>query len=151
MVLKILMAAVMLAVAFGLYVRFAPSEPAVWARPDMPDMPDMDVGDYSEMSSFTAVRVVAGPEVLDELTRIAEATFGTSILNKASDDNWLTFVTRSKLWGFPDYTSVRVIEKNDAFLLQIHGRLRFGKADIGVNKARIRGWLDQLGLLTPET
>ena len=148
MVLKILLAAVMLAVAFGLYVRLAPSEPAVWARPDMPDM---NVGDYLEMSSFTAIRVVAGPEVLDELTRIAEATFGTSILNKASGDDWLTFVTRSKLWGFPDYTSVRVIEKNDAFLLQIHGRLRFGKADIGVNKARITGWLDQLGLLTPET
>jgi uncharacterized protein (DUF1499 family) len=34
--------------------------------------------------------------------------------------------------------------RQDGDMLQIHGRLRFGKSDLGVNAARIDGWLRQL-------
>jgi uncharacterized protein (DUF1499 family) len=29
-------------------------------------------------------------------------------------------------------------------VLRIHGRLRFGRKDFGVNKARVDGWLAQM-------
>jgi len=52
--------------------------------------------------------------------------------------------TRSRLWGFPDYTTVVATEHEGAPVLMIHARLRFGKADLGVNKARVQAWLAQM-------
>ena len=52
----------------------------------------------------------------------------------------ITYVTRSRVFGFPDYTTVR--QAGDT--LEIHGRLRFGESDMGVNAARVDGWLERL-------
>jgi len=49
----------------------------------------------------------------------------------------ITYVTRSRVFGFPDYTTVRQAGPQ----LEIYGRLRFGRSDLGVNAARIDGWL----------
>jgi len=53
----------------------------------------------------------------------------------------VTYITRSKLWGFPDYST---FETRDGDLL-IHARLRFGSSDMGVNRARVTDWLARLG------
>jgi uncharacterized protein (DUF1499 family) len=50
------------------------------------------------------------------------------------------YVTRSAVFGFPDYTTLR--RAGDQ--LEIYGRLRFGKSDLGVNATRIDGWLMRL-------
>ena len=56
------------------------------------------------------------------------------------------------MWGFPDYTTVSILPAgtfdNAGPLLMIDGRLRFGRSDLGVNKARIERWLTALGPLT---
>jgi uncharacterized protein (DUF1499 family) len=52
----------------------------------------------------------------------------------------ITYITRTKIIGFPDYTTVQ----QDGDVLRIHGRLRFGRKDFGVNKARVDGWLAQM-------
>jgi uncharacterized protein (DUF1499 family) len=52
----------------------------------------------------------------------------------------VTYVTRSRVMGFPDYTTVR--QAGD--MVEIYGRLRFGKSDLGVNAARIDRWLRRL-------
>ncbi len=49
-------------------------------------------------------------------------------------------VTRSAVWGFPDYTTV---EQRDGKLM-IYARSRFGSSDLGVNGKRVAGWLDAL-------
>ena len=55
-----------------------------------------------------------------------------------------TYVTRSALWGFPDVTSVQLDQAADGISVSLHGRLVYGKADLGVNEARVRNWLEQL-------
>lgn len=50
------------------------------------------------------------------------------------------FVTRSKAFGFPDIT---LLWEQDG-QLHIHAHLVIGKSDLGVNAARVDGWLEQL-------
>ena len=56
----------------------------------------------------------------------------------------MTFETRSLRLGFPDYTTITIQDG----LLVVYGRLRFGKADMGVNKTRVTEWLAAVGPLT---
>ena len=56
----------------------------------------------------------------------------------------MTYVTRSALWGFPDYTSVKVVPDGAGSVVTIFARARFGESDIGVNRARVERWLSQL-------
>ena len=55
-----------------------------------------------------------------------------------------TYITRSALWGFPDVTSVQLDQTAEGVSVSMHGRLVYGKADLGVNETRIRVWLEQL-------
>lgn len=126
MVLWILIAGV---VATGLYIRLAPSSPERWhVTPQGADR-DMKSG---------VVRVIeTGPDGLARLDLIAHATPRTSILAGSVEEGMITYVTRTKVFGFPDYTTAQ----QDDDTLRIHARLRFGRKDFGVNKARIDGWL----------
>ena len=140
--MRILTILVVLVVGLMAYVRFAPNDIA-----DLHRMPDAtEPGDTSEAGSFRAVRrIAASPaEVLTALEQRALATPRTRLLAGSAGEGMITFQTRSQLWGFPDHTTVAV----QGDLLVIYGRLRFGKSDLGVNRARIAGWLETLGPLT---
>ena len=73
---------------------------------------------------------------------IARATPRTTVLAGSVAEGRITYVTRSRLWGFPDYTTV----ERSGDRITLFGRLRFGRGDMGVNRARIEGWLAQAGL-----
>jgi uncharacterized protein (DUF1499 family) len=113
------------------YVRLAPSDPGRWHV--MPE--SLAPGDLAG----GAVRVVPGD--MAALDAIIRATPRTRVLAGDVAQGMITYVTRSRLFGFPDYTTVR----QDGETLEIYGRLRFGKSDLGVNAARIDGWLQRLG------
>jgi len=57
----------------------------------------------------------------------------------------ITYVCRSKVFGFPDYVSIS-FEKldNNKSSISIFSRSRFGKYDFGKNKQRIQKWLTEL-------
>lgn len=137
-------------IAFAAYVRFAPTDVTGVHAQDTP----RGVGDYEAAGGFVAVRqITAAPEViLSTISQAALTTDRTNVLEGTADDGMITFVTRSQLWGFPDYTTASIIPAdtidNEGPLLMLDGRLRFGKADLGVNKARIEKWLAALGPLT---
>ncbi|MEM6972303.1 MAG: DUF1499 domain-containing protein [Pseudomonadota bacterium] len=57
-------------------------------------------------------------------------------------EGFVTYVQRSAVLGFPDYVSVRRVETG----LAIWSRSRFGYSDLGVNRARVEGWLAEAGL-----
>ena len=121
-------------VVFAAYVRVAPSDSARWHKmPDSVAEKDFAGG---------AMRVVADADknALQQLDAIARAWPRTRVLTGAVDEGMITYVTRTALWGFPDYTTVRL---NDA-QLELYGRLRFGRRDMGVNRARLEAWLRQL-------
>ncbi|HKL70476.1 DUF1499 domain-containing protein [Salibaculum sp.] len=133
-------------VAMAGYVRLAPSDADRWHRFVTPGPP----GDSPTQGGFTARRVVEGdPQtVMTTLDAVAQDTPRTRVLAGSAEDGFVTYVTRSAFWGFPDYTTV-YLTRNDpqaggATTLTIHARLRFGQSDMGVNGARVRGWMDAL-------
>lgn len=119
-------------IALGAYVRLAPSDPTRWHVAPQGEARDMKTG---------VVRVVeTGPEGLARLDAIVRATPRTTVLAGSVADGIVTYVTRTRVFGFPDYTTVQ--QDGDTF--RIHARLRFGRKDFGVNKARVEAWLDAL-------
>ncbi len=122
-----------LVIALGAYIRLAPSDPADWhIAPQAETNQDLQGG---------VLRVVeTGPEGLAALDAIARNAPRTTVLAGSVGEGRITYITRTKLVGFPDYTTVQ----QDGDVLRIHGRLRFGRKDFGVNKARVDGWLAQM-------
>lgn len=115
------------------YVRLAPSDPVKWNA-----MPPV-VADKTFKKGVIRV-VPAGSDGLARLTEIALATPRTTALAGSVDDGMITFVTRTAVMGFPDYTSVR--QSGDD--LEIYARSRFGRSDLGVNKVRVQNWINAL-------
>ena len=117
-------------VAISAYVRLAPTDPERWhSLPAAMTNRDTDGG---------AMRVVgAGQDGLTRLDQIIRATPRTRVLAGSVEEGMITYVSRSRVFGFPDYTTVRQAGPQ----LELYGRLRFGRSDIGVNAARIDGWL----------
>lgn len=123
-----------LAVVAGLaWIRLAPSDPADWHVDPM-------VTADQDLAGGVRRRIDGDEAVLAMLDRIILATPRTELLAGSVDEGRLTYVTRSQWMGFPDYTTVQ--QSDDS--IEIFARLRFGQSDMGVNKARVDGWLDQL-------
>lgn len=122
----------LLAIVVG-YIRLAPSDPADWHQ-----MPDFTEG--ADLRGGVMRIVDTGPDGLARFADIALATPRTTRLAGSVEEGMMTFVTRSKVWGFPDYTTAQ--QAGDQ--LKIYGRLRFGGSDFGVNKARVDGWIADL-------
>lgn len=120
-----------LIVAAGMaWIRLAPDDVSRWHRlPEGIENRDMEGG---------VMRVVEGDLV--RLDRIIRTTPRTHVLAGSVDDRMVTYVTRSRVFGFPDYTTVE--QRGDD--LALFARLRYGKSDMGVNKARVEGWLTAL-------
>ena len=130
MVLWILLATVV--VMFG-YIRLAPSDPASWNT-----MPS--VTQNENLPGGTKRLIPAGPDGLARFDAIARATPRTTVLAGSPDEGMVTYVTRSKIIGFPDYTTVQ----QDGDTLKIYARLRFGQSDFGVNRDRVDAWISEL-------
>ncbi|GGL74370.1 DUF1499 domain-containing protein [Wenxinia marina] len=122
----------------GGWVRLAPEDAARFhvAGPPRP------VGDYPAEGGFE-VRRPAPPDALARLARVAEAEPRTHRAAGSPKEGMVTWISRSRLWGFPDYTTAWIDEAGN---LAVHGRLRFGKGDMGVNRERVTRWLDAAGL-----
>ena len=121
---------VALVILVGGYIRLAPSDPDLWHVP-----PNGDVN--RDMKGGVYRLVETGPDGLAQLDKIARVSPRTSVLAGSVEEGMITYVTRTKWIGFPDYTTVQ----QDGDILRIHGRLRFGRKDFDVNRHRVDGWL----------
>ena len=136
----------LIAVGGAGYIRLAPSDPARWhVRPEGTPPSGAPLA-VLEGGAKAALRLPdATPEqVLTRLDAIARATPRTTTLAGSADEGMITWVTRSRLFGFPDYTTAAARPDGSATILTLHARLRFGRSDFGVNAARLRDWLAQL-------
>lgn len=134
------------------WVRLAPSDPARW---------HVDPADVTARGARNSWLVADAPGADAPALHVAlsPAAAGTRIgavilatprtYRLAGDDAFATYVTRSALWGFPDYASVRVIPDGQGAAISIFSRARFGDGDLGVNRARVTGWLRDLQASTP--
>jgi hypothetical protein len=147
--LKVLVVLGLLILAGLGWIRVAPSDPAYW---NAPRLPDMAIGDYPGPGSAVAVRRLPDGFDTARIAAVALATPRTRLLAGSLDEGRATFVTRSALFGFPDYTTITLRTEPQAggeTVVQFYARQRFGRRDHGVNAARIARWLDQLGMATP--
>jgi uncharacterized protein (DUF1499 family) len=125
-------------VAFAAYVRLAPSDPARWHVAPVAETP---VGEVVAGEGDASLRLAGdGPVLLARLDAVALATPRTVRLAGSVAEGRITWVSRSSLWGFPDYITAQVREDG----VQVYARLRFGGSDMGVNAARLRDWLARL-------
>ena len=129
------------------YVRLAPVDPDRWhvdlgslAR-DLGDPPaqEMRVG-----ANSASIRIAGDPDALAariaRLDEVALATARTRLIAGDPAQGWVTWETRSLIFGFPDYTTAQITDG----ALVILARSRFGGRDWGVNAARLRDWLSRL-------
>ena len=127
--------------AYAAYVRLAPHDPARWHVAVGPGpAEEVAAGGYT-------LRRPAQTGDLAALDRIALATPRTFRLAGSPEAGRITWVTRSRVFGFPDYTTAELADGE----LRVTARLRFGLGDSGVNRARVRRWLAALDAgITPE-
>jgi len=67
----------------------------------------------------------------------------TEVVAGSLVEGQVTYVTRTKLMGYPDFTTIGVYGANPRYV-EVYGRSRFGRSDLGVNAKRVNGWLDQI-------
>ncbi len=124
-----------LLIAAMVYIRLAPSDPTRWHNPPQ-------VSENKDFKAGVKRLISPGPDGLARLDEIAMSTPRTSVLAGSVEDGMVTYITRSAVFGFPDYTTVQQVGDD----LQIYARLKFGRSDTGVNRARIEQWIAGLGL-----
>jgi uncharacterized protein (DUF1499 family) len=141
----------MLAAAAAL--RLLPSDPAVWhvdpVAVPAPATPNAyrvgPEGGDQPVDAAAPVYALPSSELAARLDALAMAQPRVTRLARSADGCWATYVARSRVMGFPDYVSVRVIGLGEASsTLAIFSRARFGRSDLGVNEARVKRWLAAL-------
>lgn len=137
------LAALALILAALAWIRLAPSDPERWnGDPRLAVVKDSVFVARPGGTIEAPVYDLPPEAVLDRLDEIARAWPRTRPL--ARDGQRATWITRTKLFGFPDYTTVEAVPDGTGSRLLIHARQRFGRGDHGVNAARVRAWLKAL-------
>lgn len=135
---------IIIIVGLAAYVRFAPSDPVRWNVASRAS----ELGEKRFKKGYIWREAVEddGKDRLAALDQIVMATPRTTRLAGSVDEGQITYITRSQMMGFPDYTTIGVYDgaETGARYLEINGRLRFGRSDLGVNAKRIKGWLNTL-------
>lgn len=115
------------------YVRLAPHDVAA-VHQSIEESTDVDrMGE--------AVRVMEVPrDVLAAADAYMRALPRTKVLSGSVESGLISYVTRSRVFGFPDYTTLAYRDGQ----LRAYARLRFGRSDMGVNAARLDGLIAAL-------
>lgn len=142
-IIGIIITIALFALVFAAWVRLAPSDPQAWHRLPAPqDRPGAETGP----NWIILHEWIAGDptEVLASIDAAARATPRTEVLAGSVESGMITYVTRSRLWAFPDYTTVAIGPEPPGGTgyptLTVWGRSRFGQSDLGVNAERVRAW-----------
>lgn len=137
----------MIVVSALLYIRIAPTDADAWnIDPMVVESPGMagvlvrrEGGDIAP-----APLSMPAPDLLARLDAIIRATPRTRQIAGSVAEGRITYVTRSLIFGFPDYATVSAAQEGAQSVPVIYSRLRFGASDTGVNRARVRKWLEAL-------
>ncbi|MEL6523200.1 MAG: DUF1499 domain-containing protein [Pseudomonadota bacterium] len=137
-----------LMVSASVWFRMAPTDPTVWhtdpahAEPGPGGIVMKVKGGDAQAPVFFDKN---SKELLKRLDAIALSEPRTKRVAGGPDEGRITYISRSLVMGFPDYTTVEAIPTDDGTQLLVHARLRYGKSDLGVNSARVQRWLIALG------
>lgn len=115
------------------YVRLAPSDVATWHVP-------IDGAENADMTGGALRVVPAEPDTFAKADAYMTGLPRTQVLAGSVAEGRITYITRSQVMGFPDYTTIEVADG----VLKAYARLRFGGSDMGVNGKRLEGLLAAL-------
>ncbi len=150
MIIRSLVLAAVGLTALGLtYVRFAPTDPAVWHVDPTKAIRTGKPNDYLLADGGDRPAIVSDVPPADLLSRIdavAMAEAGVTRLAGSPGEGLITYVQRSRVIGFPDVISVSARPDGKGSRLSIWSRSRYGQYDFGVNRARVERWLAALNL-----
>ncbi len=136
----ILIALVALVVAAAIYVRLAPIDAAEW-HVDPTGMTAPSTPNFALLTGTTGSYLNAPPaEAGARLQAVAEAN-GAEVLAGSAEEGHVTYVVRSRVMGFPDFVSVRLLPEGAGTQINIFSRSRYGMSDLGVNTTRVQHWL----------
>ena len=83
--------------------------------------------------------------VLEAFSDIALGNRGVRIVEGSVDEGMITFVARSRVFGFRDFITVKAVdEAGGVTKLSVFARPRFNVYDWGVNAKRLDRWLGEL-------
>ncbi len=131
-------------------VRLAPSDPKVWnvavTGPDDPVAgPCAKQIKIVPKGARATCLLTVGPDVVLTRLNVIALTFPrTSYLTGAAAESRVTWISRSRLMGYPDYITAETSQTPAGTRLDILSRQRFGDGDWGVNAARLKLWLTAL-------
>jgi uncharacterized protein (DUF1499 family) len=142
------------------YIRLAPSDPSVWhvdpevLVPGSALSANLAGGRPTTTNGPVRLRRVSfatvtfkdsdAVTIMQKLDGIAQGSERTTLVAGTPDQRHMTWVTRSKLLGFPDYTTAKAIQVDQDVQLVMVARQRFGGQDFGVNALRMENWLAML-------
>ncbi len=82
--------------------------------------------------------------VLEAFSDIARSRWNVLLAEGSVDEGMLTFVSRSPVFGFRDYITVKAVDESGGAKLSVFARPRFDVYDWGVNARRLDRWLGEL-------
>ena len=126
-------------VGMAAYVRLAPDVVARWHQ-QLEGMPTAAGIEPEPGGARALVPMADGRAGLARFAEVAEASPRVTLLAGTVEEGRMTWVARSVVWGFPDYVTAEAGPKG----LEVWSRLRFGRSDLGVNRARLEDWLARL-------
>jgi hypothetical protein len=127
----------------AVYFRTVSMPPEVWdvdpARVTPPASPNFALLRGAEAPLFGMAPDVLGLRIeAIAMAEGAERIAGDPALGQ------MTYVLRSRLMGFPDAVSIRLVPVEGGTRMEIFSRSRFGYSDMGVNGARVARWIAAL-------
>ena len=123
------------AVGFSGYARLSPEDAARWDV-DPTTAPDPATPNFARIPAGE----VTGASIADLAAKADRAMLAmprTTLFAGAPREGRMTYITRSLLMGYPDFTSIKVMAEGDRATLAAFARARFGSSDMGVNAARL--------------
>ena len=151
----VVLALIVLVAAAMIYVRVAPLDAASWhvdpvtaPTPETPNSfrvlaPGATPGPEEMVSPVFAVPPAQLMQAFDSMALAQPRT--ERLAGMPDGQDFVTYVQRTALVAYPDYISVRAVPAGDGqSALVILSRSRFGKSDLGVNRARTIQWLEVL-------
>lgn len=136
-VLIVLVALGLALVIFGIWVRIAPNDAAYW-HVDPATAPDPTSPNFARVDQMTSL---APGQAAAAITTQAQ---GEGAARIAGDDLFGTWIARTRVMGYPDFVSIRLIPEGSGTRVVAFSRSRFGYSDQGVNRARLRRWMATL-------
>jgi uncharacterized protein (DUF1499 family) len=110
-------------------------DPAAVTPPASPNY-DLRTGDRAPVFDVT-------PDVMAARIDAIATAEGADLIGGSLAQGHMTYVVRSRLMGYPDAVSVRLVPVGQGTRVEIFSRSRFGYSDMGVNAARVERWISE--------